>query len=245
MPRWLLVAIALVVGAAAGKSTACAGEQQLLTSAELADGWISLFDGETTFGWTSTSDADWKVSDGVISVGQGKQGLLRTTSEFADFLLKVDFRNPKETNSGIFLRTVAEPKDPATDCYELNIADESISPFPTGSFVARKKRSSGDESPDWRTYIIKAVGAHFTVELDGKQVLDYIDRKPIRRGFIGLQFNSGKVEFRNIKLKPLGLAPLFNAKDLAGWHAYPDKQSVFSVSAEGALLIKNGPGQLE
>src|SRR5205814_2918440 len=34
---------------------------KLLTSAELADGWTALFDGETLFGWKAHSKADWQV----------------------------------------------------------------------------------------------------------------------------------------------------------------------------------------
>src|SRR5580698_9388105 len=129
---------------------AAADEPNKLTEAELADGWILLFDGETTFGWQPASKANWAVADGVISVSEGEPGLLCTTSSFADFVLKVDFRNPKGTNSGVFLRTATVPKDPAVDCYELNIADKSISPFPTGSFVGRKKGEGEYDSSDWR-----------------------------------------------------------------------------------------------
>ena len=224
---------------------AIADEPNKLTDAELADGWILLFDGETTFGWQAASKANWAVADGAISVSEGEPGLLCTTSPFADFVLKVDFRNPKGTNSGVFLRTATVPKDPATDCYELNIADASISPFPTGSFVGRKKGEGQHDSTDWRSYEVTAVGGHFVVKLDGQTVLDYTDPKPLGRGPIGLQLNSGHVEFRNIKLKPLGLESLFNGKDLSGWNVYPDKQSVFSVTPAGELNVTNGPGQLE
>jgi hypothetical protein len=60
-----------------------------------------------------------------------------------------------------------------------------------------------------------------------------------------LQFNSGKVEFRNVKLKPLGLEDIFNGRDLTGWRVFPDKPSKFSVTPEGAIRVQNGPGQLE
>ena len=110
-----------------------------LSQEELADGWVLLFDGESLYGWQPASKADWKVADGVISVGSGQKGLLCTTSEFADYLLKVDFRAPAATNSGVFLHTALTPKNPADDCYELNIAAPAVSPFPTGSFVRRRR----------------------------------------------------------------------------------------------------------
>jgi hypothetical protein len=181
----------------------------------------------------------------VISIGDGTPGLLCTTSEFGDFQLKAEFRAAPATNSGIFLRTPAMPTDPKQDCYELNIAGPMVSPFPTGSFVGRAKATEISENDGWQTFDVTARGGHFVVLLDGKQVLQYDDPKPLGRGFIGLQFNSGQVEFRNLKLKPLGLESLFNGRDLANWTVFPGKQSQFSVTPDGCLSIKNGPGQLE
>ena len=74
--------------------------QNTLTSAELADGWILLFDGETLYGWEAGSQADWKVADGVIAVKEGEKGLLGTTTEWGDYVLKCDFKAPATTNSG-------------------------------------------------------------------------------------------------------------------------------------------------
>ena len=216
-----------------------------LTPEELADGWILLFDGETTFGWETTSDANWKVADGVVSASSGQAGFLSTTSEFADYVLKVDFRAPAQTNSGVFLRTPLKPTDPAKDCYELNIATPEVSPFPTGSFVNRQKTSDFQPSTAWQSYEVTAVGGHFIVKLDGRTVLDYTDPAPVRRGRIALQFRSGPVEFRNVKLKPLGTVSIFNGRDLTGWQVFPDRKSVFTVTPEGWLNVKNGKGQLE
>jgi hypothetical protein len=53
------------------------------------------------------------------------------------------------------------------------------------------------------------------------------------------------VAFRKIRLKPLGLKPIFNGKDLSGWKSYPDMPSRFTVTPEGWLNVKNGRGQLE
>ncbi len=216
-----------------------------LSQQELADGWVLLFDGESLYGWEPASKADWKVADGVISVGSGQKGLLCTTSDFADYVLKVDFRAPAATNSGVFLRTATTPTNPADDCYELNIAAPAVSPFPTGSFVARQKGSTEKFDEDWHTYEVTAEGPHWTVKLDGRQVLEYTDEKPLGRGRIGLQFNEGKVEFKNVKLKPLGLASIFNGRDLAGWHTVEPNQSKFTVNDKRELNVKNGRGALE
>jgi hypothetical protein len=237
--------VALAVCLFAVAAFAHAAEPNTLSPAEIEDGWILLFDGETDFGWQATSKANWKVADGVISVSEGEKGLLCMTSEFADYELMVDFRAPAETNSGVFLRTPRQPTNPAADCYELNIAAPAVSPFPTGSFVNRQKADGTFDTGDWRTFTVRAEGGHFTVDVDGTPALDYQDSKPLCRGFIGLQFNSGLVEFRNVKLKPLGLQDMTNGRDLADWEVFPDKPSKFSVTPEGAIRVTNGPGQLE
>src|SRR6266702_6833859 len=45
-----------------------------LTPKEIADGWILLFDGETTFGWWSPSDSKWTIIDGMIAPQRGEPG---------------------------------------------------------------------------------------------------------------------------------------------------------------------------
>ncbi|HEV7223282.1 MAG TPA: DUF1080 domain-containing protein [Pirellulales bacterium] len=242
--RSLRLWASLVLGLLSGAPLAAAEAPNTLSREEIAEGWILLFDGETDFGWKASGKANWKVADGAISVSDGEKGLFCTTSEFGDYVLKADFRAEKSTNSGIFLRTPARPTDPKSDCYELNIAADD-NPFPTGSFVGRKKCDGGRTTGDWQSYEATADGGHFTIKLDGKRVLDYVDPKPVARGLIGLQLNSGPVEFRNVKLKPLGLKSIFNGRDLSGWKVFPGKQSKFSVTPKGELNVKNGPGALE
>lgn len=241
----VLILLAVVIGGWGAATCAAEPEPATLAPEELAEGWIELFDNQTLYGWEPASDADWKVHNGVITASQGTPGLLVTTSEFADYVLRLEFRAPLTTNSGVFLRTPPKPTDPAKDCYELNIATPDLSPFPTGSFVNRKRCTEFEPGLDWQSYEVTAQGGHFAVKLNGEVVLDYVDPNPIGRGRIGLQFRSGAVEFRRIRLKPLGLASLFNGKDLAGWKVLPGYQSVYSVTSEGWLNVKNGKGQLE
>ena len=215
-----------------------------LSADELAAGWLLLFDGQTDYGWETGSEADWEVKDGMIRVSSGKSGLFCTTTEFADYQLKVDFRSPTQTNSGVFLRTPLHPKGATVDCYELNIAPQD-NPFPTGSFVGRKKAKAVTSSDGWQTFDVTAAGGEFTVKLDGKEVLSFTDEDPIAIGRIGLQLNQGLVEFRNIKLKPLGMKSIFNGKDLTGWKTNGAMQSRFTVTKEGEMNVKNGKGQLE
>ena len=215
-----------------------------LTDKELAEGWISLFDGETLFGWKAASKTDWQVVDGAIVATSGEVGLLHTTSQFANYVLKVDFRASKGCNSGVFLRTEAAPAEKSGKFYEVNIAD-AANPWPTGSLVYHKKYDAAPESTDWQTFELTANGDQLAVVLNGKTAVEVKDPKPLLRGFIGLQFRQGKIEFRNVRLKPLATKSLFNGKDLTGWKQPEGSKSVCTVTPEGWLNLKNGKGDLE
>jgi len=219
-----------------------------LTDAELAGGWISLFDGQTLFGWKAHSKADWQVKDGAIRVTSGERGLLCTSVQFDNYVLKADFRAAKGTNSGIFLRTapVVGMNDITTRCYELNIAPPD-NPFPTGSYVGRLKgKEVPERAGEWQSFEATIDGAKSIVRLNGETVLEYTDPAPKGRGYIGLQLNSGEVEFKNLKLKPLGLSPLFNGKDLAGWKNHPESKSTFTAKDNGEIHVTStGRGVLE
>lgn len=216
--------------------------------ARAAEGWISLFDGHSLMGWRRHDDgADWQVVDGAITASQGPIDLLCTAVPFADYELEVDFRMEAGGNSGLFLRTDDRPGKVDVDLYELNIADSHPAGFTTGAFVGRKATAEPIVgSGDWKTFRVNAEGNHFTVYLDGDLVLDYTDESPQPRasGLIGLQKNAGKIEFRNILLRPLGMQPLFNGTDLSGWHVAPGGASEFSV-VDGTIQVVNGRGFLE
>ncbi|PQO28312.1 DUF1080 domain-containing protein [Blastopirellula marina] len=241
----LAVAILPLVLMTASLTTATYGQETPgLSPAEIEDGWISLFDGKSLYGWRVMTKTDWKVVDGTIEVTSGEIGLLCTTTQFADYLLRVDFQADEKTNSGVFLRTSPSPKSPTYDCYELNIAPPSNA-YPTGSLVGRDKVTPECTPGEWHTFEIRCQGPLIEVKLDGEVVTTREDKDYLGKGFIGLQHNGGKVRFRNICLKPLGLKSIFNGKDLTGWKTYPEMDTEFTVTEAGEIHAKNGPGQLE
>lgn len=218
-----------------------------LTPQEIEAGWLLLFDGETTFGWQATSDANWTVADGVLRADRGQPGWLMTTSEWADFELSLEFEATPATNSGVFLRTGLAPRDPASDCYELNIAPAELSPFATGSFVSRAKSALPAPASGWRRFDVRAEGGRFRVLLDGRLALVYDDVHPLRRGRIGLQFKDGPAAFRNVKLRPLGFVDLLGgaAEGLQAWRDPRGQEARFSPADDGTLHVSGGRGQLE
>ncbi|WP_193212378.1 3-keto-disaccharide hydrolase [Luteolibacter marinus] len=185
----IIAAVAAILTWAAGLCVAADGEE--------------IFNGRNLDGWSAQSEVDWMVRDGAIVATKGKPGLLTTQATYRDYELEIEFRAPDGTNSGVFLSTPQTVTDPATECYELNIAPSS-NPYPTGSLVGRV-RHDGGEAPEWRRFRVKVESGRVEVWLNGEKVVDYKDLQPLAGGHIGLQFNQGRVEFRKIKIRKLGL----------------------------------------
>lgn len=219
-----------------------------LTVEETSAGWISLFDGHSLFGWESNAkDINWSVVDGAITSDSGPKGLLLTHTPFADYQFRCDFQMAAGGNSGVFLRSLADPKSVETDCYEVNIVDEHPAGFLTGAIVSLQKTAEPIQgSGGWRTFLLTAEGTKITVSLDGKEVAAYDDTRPEARrsGFVGLQKNEGKIQFKNIALKPLNQKPLFNGTDLTGWRVVPGSKGEFTFE-DGTIHVQGGEGFLE
>ncbi len=218
-----------------------------LPPAEAAAGWIRLFDGQTLFGWEITGKANWRVEQGAIVVDAGEKCFLCTSTSWQDYQLSLEFNADEETNSGVFLRTPLEPEDPAVDCYEVNIAPDD-NPFPTGSVVKRQKVDTATASPpaagQWRRMDIRVEGKSVQVSLDGKVVCEYTDSVELAPRRIALQHNSGRVAFRDLRLKPLGLQSLLDA-ELSQWKKYPEMPGEFTTTEDGSLRVQGGKTQLE
>lgn len=93
-----------------------------LTSAQIAEGWELLFDGETLTGWKrfnrDTIGPLWSVQDGAIlcdgeGLGEGSGamgGSLVTTRTFDNFDLVLDYKLSEGGNSGILYHVVENAK---------------------------------------------------------------------------------------------------------------------------------------
>jgi hypothetical protein len=184
------------------------------------------------------------VQNGEI-VASGGVGFLSTTTEFADFTLKAQVWIDAEANSGIFVRCPTSGELDAEKAYEVNIYD-AHEMWPTGSinFIGKTKipvKTVGK----WSDFQVSAVGDRLQVWVDGKQTLDARDSKH-PRGTIALQYNGkGVVKFRGIRLQPASLKSIFNGKDLTGWKVIPGHKSVYSVTPEGWLNVKDGNGSIQ
>jgi len=83
-----------------------------LTDAEIAEGWILLFDGKTTDQWRGYNQETfptkgWAVKDEVLMVSksgteeEGFGGDIITKKQFGNFELRLDFMVKDTSNSGI------------------------------------------------------------------------------------------------------------------------------------------------
>ena len=164
--------------------------------------WVELFDGKTLTGWDKRGNANWTVTDGVITADSGKVSLLTTVDKYENYELEVEFKAAIGTNSGIFLNTKENHKDEATDFYEINIADPTNA-FPTGSVVQHVKVEGLGEKDEWRSYKLKVYKGTVSVTLDGKKLYEYVARPALPAGYIGLQKNKGLIAFRNVRVRKL------------------------------------------
>ena len=182
------------------------------------DGFRMLFNGKDLSGWDGDT-ALWKVADNCIvgdSPGIKHNQFLCTKEEYGDFELKLEFRMKDGVgNSGVQFRSKRVPNSTEVSGYQADIGetywgclyDESrrnkILVQASADFQKSLKKG------DWNEYTIRAEGNHIVLKINGVTSVDYkeLDATIAQKGIIALQVHSGgpmKVEFRNIRLKPLG-----------------------------------------
>jgi len=188
--------------------------------------FVSLYDGKTLSGWHVERGnlESWKADGEMLSCVAPGGGWLTTDKEYSDFILRVDWRIPKDGNSGIGLRYPPD-SDPAHAGMEIQILDDDSPKYQnlkpaqyTGGiyYQVPAKKKAARPPGEWNTYEITCRGPLVIVKLNGVEVnranLDEETKgeggyKPLsqrpRRGFIGLQSHGSRVDFRNIKIKVL------------------------------------------
>jgi hypothetical protein len=197
-------------------TSALLASDNTLTTSQAQDGSLLLFDGESLVGWTPENGAVWSTANGTL-FASSDSGYLRSNSAFADFSINLDFRTTApDADCKLYLRA-APDGDPHDSAYALQIGD-SQADWPTGSIVGQYKAPPSHTAPNqWHSIEATLSGEQIAITLDGKKILDVKDPRS-KAGFIALGCSrAGKVQFRNIKLRPLEMKALFNGNDLAGW----------------------------
>jgi hypothetical protein len=165
---------------------------------------VALFNGKDMTGWHTEGNNQWVVESGVLKSPKSGSNLL-SDAKYNDFKLHVEFRCPKGSNSGVYLR----------GRYEVQIIDSKGAEPDDGLFAGVYGFITPNEmvamGPDeWQTYDITLIGRTVTVVANGKSVITAqlipgitggaIDSKEGEPGPIMIQGDHGPIEFRNITI---------------------------------------------
>ena len=169
---------------------------------------ITLFNGKSLDGWQPVGRRDnkWSAVGGILQNANSGANLV-TVQKFDDFKLHLEFRVPKESNSGVYLR----------GRYELQIDDatglEPSSHHLGGlyGFIAPSENVA-KAAGEWQSMDITLVGRMLTYELNGTTIIcnreipgitgGAIDSAESDPGPLLLQGDHGPVDYRNIVITP-------------------------------------------
>jgi hypothetical protein len=193
-----------------------------------SDGFVPLFDGHSLNGWfiVSKRGPGFLAENGsIVCPPDGGQKLM-TEKEYANFVLRFEFKLEPDSNNGIGIRAPREGHT-STQGMEIQILDQTGPRY--GPMKLRPEQYHGsvyDVIPartgflrkpgEWNEQEITADGRQITIRLNGATILDAnLDtvREPEvlkkhpglarKSGHIGLLGHGTRVEFRNIRIKVL------------------------------------------
>jgi hypothetical protein len=88
--------IAFLVAAVGDVTFAQDSKPNTLTPKEIAEGWLLLFDGETTFGWKR--HVNLRIDAGQLVIGGDAEALVTTTAKFGDGVFSFEHRHLSKRN---------------------------------------------------------------------------------------------------------------------------------------------------
>jgi len=178
-------------------------------------GWVSLCDGRTLKGWKQEGKAVWAVENGAIVGRQGPGGVagdLLTEKQWGNFEVELEWSMKWPGNSGIWFRYVS-----AQSAYQADILHQSSQPgalsgslYCTGkAFIAENRDATSVKKDGWNRMRIRAMGDEFTIEQNGKRVVQTRDKTFSGPGSVGIQLHAGKafegmeIRVRNVRIRSL------------------------------------------
>ena len=159
-----------------------------------ADNWLTLFNGKDLSGWrANVMPESFSVADGAIRVNATKASahlfyvgeLKEGFACFKNFELEATCRGETNSNSGIFVHTDMSTRDKALHLakgYEIQLNSSQREKRKTGSLyaVVDLDKSPVDES-QWFRVRITVQDQRITVQLNGRQVVDYTEPPRVQR----------------------------------------------------------------
>jgi len=201
----------------------------LLSVAGFAQKKQSLFNGKNLKGWTIyvndpkiVPENYFYVNNGVIETIGVPVGYLRTTKEFENYRLHVEWRYPEnEVNSGIMLH-VTGPDKIWVSHYQANLKHLSVGDFVVHGvgqkatiggkeYVSTEidkpvipKLNPANEKPagEWNTYEIVCKGNTIEVKVNGL-LQNTATNCSTTKGAIALQAEGCKIQFRNLWIEKI------------------------------------------
>ena len=189
-----------------------------------ADGFEPKFNGTDLTGWAGASE-NYEVVDGAIRCKDGHGGILHTTDEYANFVVRLEFRVPPSGNNGLAIRTDGTGDPAYVAMCELQVLDSEHSDYAKldarqyhGSAYGMIPAARGFQRPaeTWNFQEVTIDGSKVKVELNGNMILngdlstvtEYMANSPHpgkerTSGFFGFAGHSDPVSFRNVKIKRL------------------------------------------
>lgn len=170
---------------------------------------ITLWNGKDLTGWKpryANPPNGWAAKDGLLE--NVKPGVdLVTEQKFGDFKLHAEFRYPKGSNSGVYLRGRYEVQ------VEDNFGGEADSHRIGGVYGFLTPRvNAARPSGEWQLLDIELVGNEVSVTLNGDPVIERqhipgitggaIDSKEGEPGPIMLQGDHGPIQFKTLVITP-------------------------------------------
>jgi hypothetical protein len=167
---------------------------------------IELFNGKDLSGWTALGPNQWIVEDGVLRSPKSGSNI-RSDKTFSDFKLHIEFRYPKGSNSGVYLR----------GRHEVQISDNKDAPPTRGDYGSvygflPPSEMAAKAAGEWQIFDITLVGRMLTLVANGKTVIcnqeipgitgGALDSKEGEPGPVMMQGDHGAIEYRNIRITP-------------------------------------------
>lgn len=160
-----------------------------LTTKEIEEGWILMFDGETLNGWrgynkTSLPDSGWIVENGTIKL-ERRGGDIIYDRKFTNFEFKIEWKISEGGNSGIFyLAQEIEGVPIYMSAPELQVLDNYRHPDANAGVNGNRKACSLydlippvplTEKPagEWNTVRLVINNGHVTHYFNGNKVVEY------------------------------------------------------------------------
>ncbi len=197
------------------------------------EGFKSIFNGKDIDGWVygtkgnaAKQGVGYQVdaSQGIVYSTVKDGGNLYTEKEYANFVLRFDFKLTENANNGIGIRAPLEG-DTAYTGMEIQVLDDGGSMYKTlrpeqyhGSIYDVFAAERGHQKPvgEWNSEEITAKGRQVTVKLNGSTIVDanlddVKDEAKLKKhpglanvkGHIGFLGHGARVEFKNLRVKEL------------------------------------------